>query len=67
MGTQVLRKVRNKEYLYYVYYDNKERKEIYCGLASDPKSKEKAQNVEIEELQIQKERISVRIKELRNK
>ena len=67
MGTQVLRKVRNKEYLYYVYYDDRERKEVYCGLASDSKSKEKAQSVEIKELQIQKEKLSIRIKELRNR
>ena len=64
MGTQVIRKMRNNEYLYYVYYDDKTRKEVYCGLASDPKSKEKARKTEIKELQSQKDRISTRLQEL---
>lgn len=58
--------MRNKEYLYYVYYDDKERKDVYCGLASDPKSREKAREIEIKELQSQKDKISIRIKKLRN-
>ena len=67
MGAKVVRKVRNKEYLYYVYYNNRERKDVYCGLVTDPKSKEKLRDVEINELQTQKEKITVRIKELKNK
>ncbi len=65
MGSQVIRKVHNKEYLYYVYYDDKDRKEIYCGIASDPKSKTKACKTEIDELQSQKKRINKRIAELK--
>ena len=65
MGSQVIRRIHNKEYLYYVYYDDKNRKEIYCGIVSDPKSKIKARNIEIDELQSQKEKINKRIAELR--
>lgn len=65
MGSEVIRTIRNTKYLYYVYYDNKERKEIYCGRLSDPDSKNKAQSAELCDLQSQRERISKRIKELK--
>ncbi len=67
MGSQVIRRVRNKEYLYYVYYDDKERKEFYCGVVGDSKAEQKARESEIKELQLQKERIIVKIKELKSK
>lgn len=66
MGSQVMRKVRNKEYLYYVYYDDKERKEIYCGVASDPKSETKARMVEIEELEKRQSVIKHRLQILKD-
>ena len=65
MGSTTIKKVKDKEYLYYSYYDsNKKKVSAYCGPASDPKSKKKAIEFEIEELQSQKDGISTRIKEL---
>ena len=51
MGSHVVRKNRNREYLYYVYYDDRKRIEVYCGAVSDPESKTKTRMVEIEALE----------------
>lgn len=66
MGTQVLRKLNGKEYLYYVYYDNGKRKEVYCGLASKPESKQKIVKTQIIELTKQKKIITEKIIVLNN-
>lgn len=65
MGSQIIRKRKNKEYLYYAYYDNGKRKEMYCGLVSDHKSKRKAIEFEIEELEKQRSNITNRLKILK--
>ncbi len=67
MGTQIIRNRGDKTYLYYAYYQGKTRKEIYCGLEGDRKAEQKARECEIEELQMEKEKILVRIKELKKK
>lgn len=66
MGTEIIRERGNKSYLYYAYYDDKERKEVYCGVAAEFKSKQKARECEINELQAQKEKITLKIKELKS-
>lgn len=50
MGSEVIRTRQDKKYLYYVYYDNNMRKEVYCGLVSDPESKQKMNQVRYDEL-----------------
>lgn len=67
MGTEVIRRIRNKEYLYYVYYDNKKRKEVCCGVPSDPRSTKRLKDAKIADLQKQKERITIEIRDLKNK
>ncbi|MCJ8306690.1 MAG: hypothetical protein HRU07_06535 [Nitrosopumilus sp.] len=67
MGSQIIRQRKNKEYLYYAYYDNRVRKEMYCGLISDPKSKRKAIEFEIEELEKLQNNIACRLKILKKK
>ncbi len=65
MGSQIIRKRKDKKYLYYAYYDDGKRKEQYCGLVSDPKSKNKAIQFEIEELENQIIKIKNRLKILK--
>ena len=67
MGSQIIRKRNDKEYLYYAYYDNGKREELYCGLVSDPKSKRKAVEFEIEELEKLRSSITNRLKILKRK
>lgn len=65
MGTRTIRKIRNKEYLYYIYYENKQRREVCCGLVSDPKSNKKLKDTMLADLQKQKENITAQIKTLK--
>ena len=67
MGGTVVKKIKNSEYLYYSYYDDGKKLALYCGLASNPDSQRKAKLYEIEELEKQKARITVKIKELKNR
>ena len=65
MGTETIRKIRNKEYLYYIYYDNKKRKEVCCGLVSDVQSKKRIKDAKLADLQKQKEEIMTQIRNLK--
>ena len=67
MGGTVIKKVKDKEYLYYSYYDNGKKLSMYCGLTSDPKSKIKAREFEIKELEKLKTNIINRLKILKRK
>lgn len=67
MGSHIIRKRKNREYLYYVYYHDEKRKELYCGLVSDPNSRRKAIEFEIEELEKLKMNITNRLKILKEK
>ena len=67
MGSQIIRKRKDKEYLYYAYYDNGKRKEMYCGLVSDPQSKNKSIKFEIEELEKLRSNITNKLKILKRK
>ena len=67
MGTEVLRNLSGREYLYYVYYDHGKRKEIYCGLSSKPESKKKVEEIQVIELTKQKKLITEKITILNNK
>ena len=65
MGGTVIKKVKNKEYLYYSYYDNGKKLSLYCGLASSSDSKLKAKEFEIEELEKLQTNIMNRLKILK--
>ncbi len=67
MGSQIIRKRKDKEYLYYAYYDNGKRKEMYCGLVSDPQSENKSIKFEIEELEKLRSNITNKLKILKRK
>ena len=67
MGTEVLRNLNGREYLYYVYYDEGKRKEIYCGLSSKQESKKKADEIQVIELTNQKKIITEKITVLNKK
>jgi len=66
MGAQVLRNLNGREYLYYVYYDNKKRKEVYCGLSSKISSTQKSKKIQVIELETQKKLIMEKITILNN-
>ncbi len=58
MGTVVYRQRGDKEYVYYVYYDEKRRTEVYCGLSSDPESDKKILQCKKNDLTKQKANIT---------
>ena len=61
MATTVIKTVRDKKYLYFSYYDKGEKCEKYCGLSSDPQSKKKALQFELEYLKNQKKNLSQKV------
>jgi len=67
MGSTTTKTVRNKEYLYFVHYENRKKKEVYCGLASDPESEKKALRLELEQLKEQKKSLAQKVIEIENK
>ena len=64
MTTTVIKTVKDKKYLYFSYYENGEKREKYCGLASDKQSEKKALQFELEHLKEQKKRLSQKIIEI---
>ena len=67
MGSTSTKTVKGNEYLYYVYYENRKKKEVYCGLSSDVKSKKKALQFELEHLKEQKKNLSQKVIEIESK
>ena len=67
MGAQIIRTRRDKEYLYYAFYEGGKRKEIYCGPASNPNSGQRALQCEMEDLTRQVKEIHIRMDEIRKK
>ena len=67
MGATVLKRRGVKEYVYYVYYDNNQRIEAYCGLSSDPETDKKILQCEKEELTKQQKTITARLQAIRKK
>lgn len=64
MGSTTIKVVKGREYLYYVYYENGQKKNVYCGLASKPESKKKAMKLELEQLKNQKKNLSQKVVEI---
>src|SRR5208283_4331204 len=59
------KEVNGTKYVYFSYYDNDEKKkiEVYCGIASDPTSMEKADALESELLQKQISNLQSQLKQ----
>lgn len=62
-----IKEINGNEYLYYIYYENGKKKDVYCGLASKPESERKALELEIEQLKTQKKMLSQKIIERESK
>ena len=56
-----IKEINGNEYLYYVYYENGKKKDVYCGLASKPESKKKLLEQELKQLKVQKKNISQKV------
>lgn len=67
MGSTTIKVVKGREYLYYVYYDNGQKKNIYCGLATKPESKKKALELELEYMKNQSRNLSQKMIEIEQK
>ena len=67
MATTVIKTVKDKKYLYYSYYEDGEKCEKYCGLASNPDSEKKALQFELEHLKEQKKSLSQKVIEIESK
>ena len=67
MGSTTIKVVKGREYLYYVYYDNGQKKNVYCGLASKPESQKKALELELEYMQNQSRNLSQKMIETEQK
>ena len=65
MGSTTTKTIKGNEYLYYVYYENRKKKEVYCGLASDKQSEKKALQFEMEQLENQKKSLSQKVVEFK--
>ena len=48
-----IKRIKGNNYLYYTYYINGKRHDVYCGPAEKPESKEKALESELEYVQSQ--------------
>ena len=56
---------RDKEYLYYAYYEDGKRKEMYCGPVLSPTSVVKALQCEMDNLTRQRKAIRIRMNEVK--
>ncbi len=65
MGSQVKRVIGKKAYMYYVYYDQGVRKEMYCGDVGKPESHKKALKYEIEDFTKKKKLIAEKLESLK--
>lgn len=67
MGSIVVRHRKNKDYSYYVYYDDNKRIEVYCGPTNNSDTQMKLWECEFKELSKQELIIKNRIMLLKNK
>lgn len=66
MGSTTTKTVKGKEYLYYVHYENRKKKEVYCGQADTHEAKRKALELELEQLKKNKKELNLKISNLEN-
>jgi len=67
MGSTTIKRIKGNEYLYFVYYENRKKKEVYCGLVSDPKSEKILLQFKVKRLKEQKKNLSQNIIEMETK
>ena len=67
MGSTTTKTIKGNEYLYYVYYENRKKKEVYCGLVSNVQSEKKALQFELEHLKDQKKNLSQKVIQVETK
>ena len=67
--TSSIKNIGGTEYLYYSYYDKKagKRKYVSCGAVKDPKTKQRAEDLEREHLEAQTNELLADLNELQNK
>ena len=61
VGSTTTKTIKGNEYRYYVYYENRKKKEVYCGLVSDVQSEKKALQFELENLKVQKKNLTQKV------
>ena len=62
MSTRI-REIKGNKYLYFTYYENGKKQEMYCGLASTAEAKRKVLEAELDYLKKQKSTLLQRIGE----
>ncbi|WP_205098178.1 hypothetical protein [Candidatus Nitrosotenuis uzonensis] len=62
-----IREIKGNKYLYYTYYEDGKKQEVYCGLASSSEAKRKALEAELDYLKKQKGVLLQRINETESK
>ena len=64
VGSTTTKTIKGNKYRYYVYYENRKKKEVYCGLASNAQSEKKALQFELEHLKEQEKNLSRKVIEI---
>ena len=67
MGSRNIKTIKGKDYLYYIVSEDGKKRAIYCGLASDPESEQKALRLELDQLKEQKKNLAQKVIEIENK
>ena len=67
MGSRNIKTIKGKDYLYYIVSEEGKKRAIYCGLASDPETEQRALKLELAQLKEQKKNLSEKVIEIENK
>jgi hypothetical protein len=67
LGSRNIKTIKGKDYLYYIVSEDGKKRAIYCGLASNIESEQKALKLELEQLKTQKKNLSQKVIEIENK
>ncbi|MBI5146781.1 MAG: hypothetical protein HZA84_06125 [Thaumarchaeota archaeon] len=59
-----IREIRGNKYLYFTYYEDGKKQEVYCGLASSSEAKRKALQSELDYLKRQKKELIEKISKI---
>lgn len=62
-----IREIRGNKYLYFTYYEDRKKQEVYCGLASSSEAKRKALEAELDYLKKQKSTLLQKISDIESK
>ena len=56
-----IKEINGSRYIYYIYYEDGKKKDVYCGLTSKPESKRKALELELQQLMEQSKQLAKKI------